>query len=464
MLGKYNKFIRILYLGGDILLLNISFFLGHFIVVNDFIDINEQYLFLIVLANLLWLLLANYSNNFTMRRLLRYDLTLISIIKMYALHSLMIVTFTFAMKDAVYTRSQLFWTLIIFLGLIVFWRSLMFVLIKRYRWSGFNFRNAVIIGTGTIGQRLYKHITTDHSLGFRVLAFFDNVAPLKPGENEHVHFGGINTFAEFLDNNDVDEVFFALPLTRTKEIQQVLSLAENKGIRFKLVPDFRGISNRMVNIQFYDNLPIVTIREEPLENVFNRLLKRGFDVAFSLGVILLLFPFIFPVIIAMIKLSSPGPIFFKQLRTGRGNSRFYCYKFRTMKVNTDSDKKQATANDTRVTKIGRILRKTNLDELPQFFNVLFGQMSIVGPRPHMIKHNEDYAKIIGPYNVRHFVKPGITGWAQVNGFRGVTDTRKKIRKRVQYDVWYIENWSFILDIQIIFMTVFNMAKGDKNAV
>jgi len=178
---------------------------------------------------------------------------------------------------------------------------------------------------------------------------------------------------------------------------------------------------------------------------------------------LLIAPWLLPIIMLLVKLSSKGPVFFKQQRTGLGNTSFWCYKFRTMKVNTNSDRTQATKNDKRITRIGSFLRKSNLDELPQIFNVLKGEMSIVGPRPHMLKHTEEYSAQIDNYLVRHFAKPGITGWAQVNGCRGETTELEQMEDRIDYDIWYIENWSLLLDLKIIFMTAFNMFKGDKNA-
>lgn len=165
----------------------------------------------------------------------------------------------------------------------------------------------------------------------------------------------------------------------------------------------------------------------------------------------------------VIKLTSPGPVFFKQERTGLRGEPFMCYKFRTMRVNRESDTMQATRNDPRKTKFGNFLRKSNIDELPQFFNVWKGEMSIVGPRPHMIKHTEAYSALIDKYMLRHTIKPGITGWAQVNGYRGQTDELWKMEKRVEYDVWYAENWNFMLDMKIIFLTVVNMFKGEQNA-
>ena len=208
---------------------------------------------------------------------------------------------------------------------------------------------------------------------------------------------------------------------------------------------------------------LMTIRREPLQAEYNRVLKRVFDIFFSLAILLTIFPILYIVVGILIKLSSPGPILFTQKRTGLYGQDFMCYKFRTMKVNEDTDLLQAVKNDPRKTKIGDFLRRTNLDEFPQFINVLLGNMSVVGPRPHMLKHTNQYSVLIDKYMVRHLVKPGVTGWAQVTGYRGETKTLEQMEGRVKRDVWYIENWTFFLDIKIIVVTVLNMFKGEKNA-
>jgi putative colanic acid biosynthesis UDP-glucose lipid carrier transferase len=245
-------------------------------------------------------------------------------------------------------------------------------------------------------------------------------------------------------------------------IKDLADFCDDNFIYFKIAPDFRGLVQKKVNIDFYENIPIMTFRREPLGIYFNRVVKRSFDIAFSLMVICFIFPFVIPVIAFLIKLESKGPVFFKQLRPGKKNKLFECYKFRTMRVNNQTEL-QATKADPRVTKVGKFLRKTSMDELPQFFNVLLGDMSVVGPRPNLITQLEEYSKIIDKYAVRHFVSPGITGYAQVNGYRGETKQVQLMQKRVEYDVMYMENWSFFLDLKIIFLTVWNMIKGEENA-
>ena len=211
------------------------------------------------------------------------------------------------------------------------------------------------------------------------------------------------------------------------------------------------------------NVPYLSFYNEPLALFENRVVKRLFDIAVSLTFLCTLFPIILIIVAIVTKATMPGPIFFRQKRTGLNGQDFYCLKFRSMKVNDDADTLQATKDDPRKTKWGDIMRKTNIDELPQFINVLLGQMSIVGPRPHMVKQTNDYSKIIDDYMVRHYVKPGITGWSQVTGYRGETKRLSQMEGRVRGDIWYLEHWSIWLDIYIMYKTVANAVAGDKNA-
>lgn len=213
----------------------------------------------------------------------------------------------------------------------------------------------------------------------------------------------------------------------------------------------------------FEGIPILSFRNLPLDDIFNRVLKRLFDVLFSGLVMVFVLSWLFPILSLIILITSRGPVFFKQMRTGKGGKNFWCYKFRSMYVNEHSDNIQAKRGDARITPIGKFIRKTSLDEFPQFINVFLGNMSIVGPRPHMLKHTEEYSQMISKYMVRHFVKPGITGLAQIKGYRGETTDNKKMQGRVKMDIFYIENWQFILDIKIIFLTVLNIFKGEENA-
>jgi len=239
--------------------------------------------------------------------------------------------------------------------------------------------------------------------------------------------------------------------------------AEKQCVKLKVVPDLNSVIAAHFQIRYMNDFPVLSLRQEPLENLHNRFKKRLFDIVFSSLVIILILSWLYPLIALLIKLQSPGPVLFKQKRSGRNNKPFTCYKFRSMRVNKDSEKVQATKNDSRITPIGNFLRRSSLDELPQFFNVLKGEMSVVGPRPHMLAHTEQYRTIIDQFMVRHFLKPGITGWAQVSGFRGETKEVEQMEKRIQKDIWYLENWSLMLDIRIIYLTLYQVIRGDEKA-
>ena len=348
-------------------------------------------------------------------------------------------------------------------ALILFslWRVLIRLLVKTYRRRGYNAKNVIIIGAGKNGMELYHVMKTDLSYGFNVLGFFDDNPILKDVLPNYL--GTIDHIQYFINHNVIDEIYCTIPGASSEKISELLNLAEKHMIRFYIIPEFyRNIKKSMV-LNILDTIPLLIIRTEPLQLPYNRYLKRCFDLAFSISVLLFVFPFIYLVAGVLIKISSKGPILFKQKRNGQYGKIFDCYKFRTMRINEEADQIQAVKGDPRTTKIGSFLRRTNLDEFPQFISVLKGDMSVVGPRPHMLKHTEQYSRLIDKYMVRHLVKPGITGWAQITGYRGETRTLEQMEGRVKRDVWYIENWSFFLDLKIIVVTIINMFKGESNA-
>lgn len=341
------------------------------------------------------------------------------------------------------------------------WRVFVRMLLKFYRRKGYNFKRVVIVGAGKNGMELYRAMRDDISSGFNILGFFDDNLVLK--EVLPNYLGTTDKVEEYAIAKEIDEIYCTLPGTNDEKILRMLNFAEKRMIRFYIVPEFyRNVKKSMV-MEFLESVPLLTIRKEPLQEIYNRALKRLFDLVFSLVVLCTVFPVLYVVVGILIKRSSPGPVFFKQKRTGLYGHDFECYKFRTMRVNNQADTMQAVKDDPRKTKIGDFLRRTNLDEFPQFINVFKGDMSVVGPRPHMLKHTEQYSALIDKYMVRHLVKPGVTGWAQVTGYRGETKTLEQMEGRVKRDVWYIENWTFLLDLKIIVVTLVNMFKGDKNA-
>jgi Undecaprenyl-phosphate glucose phosphotransferase len=258
-------------------------------------------------------------------------------------------------------------------------------------------------------------------------------------------------------------VYCCLPYVDYKNIRELIDFGDESLVKIKLLTDFRGFSSKGVALQRYDHIPILSVTSTPLDDWKNRVLKRTFDIVFSFLVIVCVFSWLFPLIAILIKLESKGPVFFKQKRTGQDNKDFYCYKFRSMSVNDEADAVQAKRNDSRITKFGNFLRKSSIDELPQFFNVFVGNMSVIGPRPHMLKHTEEYSRKVEKFMARHFVKPGITGLAQAKGFRGETTHLHQMRNRVKLDRFYVENWSLFLDMKILGLTTITMLKGDDNA-
>lgn len=341
------------------------------------------------------------------------------------------------------------------------WRVFVRMLLKFYRRKGYNFKRVVIVGAGKNGMELYRAMRDDISSGFNILGFFDDNLALK--DILPSYLGTTDKVEEFAIAKDIDEIYCTLPETNDEKILQMLNFAEKQMIRFYIVPEFYRYVKKSMVMEFLESVPLLTIRREPLQAFYNRALKRSFDLVFSSVVLCTIFPILYVLIGFLIKRSSPGPIFFKQKRTGLYGHDFECYKFRTMRVNDQADTMQAVKDDPRKTKIGDFLRRTNLDEFPQFINVFKGDMSVVGPRPHMLKHTEQYSALIDKYMVRHLVKPGVTGWAQVTGYRGETKTLEQMEGRVKRDVWYIENWTFFLDLKIIVVTLVNMFRGDKNA-
>ncbi len=459
--GYSNLTHRLLILG-DLVFLNLSFLLAYIVRFqeNPAHHVHDHFLTLLFVCNLAWIVNVYFFNIYAISRVSKWDSIIWNIIKAVVFHALTISFFVLSIKG--YYYSRLFF--VINYGILIFflfsWRAAFVIYIKKIRKTGYNTRNVIIVGANKASFKIYNYFLQDKSQGFYLKAVFTDAID---APNAKANILPESTLLEYLKQEKVDEMYCALPLSEVTKIRELMSYAENHLIRFRYVPDFRALLYKKVDIEFYGEVPVLSVRKEPLENVNKRFSKRTFDIVFSLGVILFIMPILLPIVAILIKLQSKGPVFFKQLRSGRDNNVFYCYKFRTMVVNQNSDAVQATKNDSRVTPIGKFLRKTNLDEFPQFFNVLKGEMSIIGPRPHMVKHTEEFQESVDKFMVRHFVKPGITGWAQVNGFRGTTETPQKIIKRARYDVWYIENWSMQLDVKIVFLTVFNMLKGEKNA-
>ncbi|WP_342647802.1 undecaprenyl-phosphate glucose phosphotransferase [Mucilaginibacter sp. CSA2-8R] len=464
MSHRYATFIKAINLSADYIILNVSMIIAYLIVDKSYIAwiANKNYLPIVLVFNLIWLLSANVTRLY--EHVLNKDSikTYRGVFKTYLLFvSLICFTVLIIIGTKAYfiTRQYLFYALALFGFLLGTWKLIFLAIRRSDRALLTDFRQAVIVGGGRIGKDLYNFVTQNPERGYLIKGIFDDTAV---GVEQSLYLGGVNQCISYVKENRIDEIFCTLPNTEAEKIERLMLDADKNLIRFKLIPEFY-YTHKPTFVQNFGHIPVISIRPEPLENMLNRFIKRVFDIGFSLFVILFVFSWLFPILAILIKTSSPGPIFFVQTRSGRDNEPFKCFKFRSMRVNNDSDSKQATKDDVRKTKVGAFLRRTNLDELPQFFNVILGNMTIVGPRPHMLKHTEEYSKLIDQFMVRHFLKPGITGWAQVNGLRGETKTTEDMLQRVEADVWYLENWSFLLDLKIIFLTFYGTFKGDKNA-
>ncbi len=332
-----------------------------------------------------------------------------------------------------------------------------------YRSNKNHFHHVILVGSTDDNLELFHELTDDALTTYKIHGYFDN-APNPEFPPSCPYLGKPEEVVGYLEkHSQVRQLFCCLPLRLRDIIAPIIDYCANHLVRFYSVPDFHNYLQYNAYLQMYGSVPVLSLLRNPLDLYKNRFVKRAFDIAFSLLVLCTLFPVIFVIVATITKITMPGPIFFRQKRNGLNDKEFYCYKFRSMRVNKDSDILQATKNDPRKTKWGGILRKTSIDELPQFINVLLGDMSIVGPRPHMLKHTKEYSRLISEYMIRHFVKPGITGWSQVTGFRGETKELSQMEGRVKGDIWYIKHWSFRLDLYIIFKTIVNAFKGEKNA-
>ncbi|MDQ1141159.1 exopolysaccharide biosynthesis polyprenyl glycosylphosphotransferase [Pedobacter agri] len=347
-------------------------------------------------------------------------------------------------------------------------RLMIYISEKYYLKMDFFKKNIAIIGDHELGRRLEKFFLKN-KLTVNFAGSFSDLNEVVMVDEKPVD--NLRSSIKYAIENDLDEVYTTVFPKQSPALDQVLALAEQHCVRIRFVTSFihyqrdqeafSRANYRLSN--YYDGIPILVNRKEPLTKLRNRIVKRCFDIVFSLAVILFVLSWLFPIIMILILIESRGNPIFSQLRSGRDNEPFYCFKFRSMRINADSNTQQATRNDPRVTKIGSFIRKSSIDELPQFFNVLFGQMSVVGPRPHMLKHTEEYRQIVDQYMVRQFLKPGITGQAQVNGFRGETKVPGQMEGRVKHDISYMENWNLLLDVKIIYKTITNALGGEDNA-
>jgi putative colanic acid biosynthesis UDP-glucose lipid carrier transferase len=341
---------------------------------------------------------------------------------------------------------------------LTLFKFLSFYGLKLYRKEGKNYRNVVIIGQDETSNTVAKYFLNKDDLGYKYHGFFSDEL-----RTNKYFLGTLTDSFEYIIKNNIDEIYCTISTLNKDEVKEFTKFANTHSRVIKLIPNSNELYSKNLNAEYYNNTLVLNVKKLPLDIVDNRIFKRTFDITFSLFIIIFFMSWLAPVLWIFIKLESRGPALFKQDREGLGGYHFTCYKFRSMKQNAVSDLIHAKKNDNRVTTVGSFMRKTSLDELPQFFNVLLGDMSVVGPRPHMSILSVEYQKEIDNYMERHAVKPGITGLAQISGYRGEVKEKSDIKNRIRFDIFYIENWSFLLDIKIIMQTAFNIFKGEEKA-
>ncbi|RKZ00594.1 MAG: undecaprenyl-phosphate glucose phosphotransferase [Ignavibacteriae bacterium] len=453
----------------DLLMLTTAFIASAIIAQSWEILVDRDYMFFLLIGlNLLWIMSSNTTGFYDDFYSRNFPIQFVNILKSTTTQVVAAIVFIFLAREDLFTRYFIVYYALILIAVISFRVILFRKGLKALRKRGKNIRNLLVIGDENIAENIKSMVEGNPDFGYN---FVGSIS----GKDSIIEIDEANEtkqrLVKILLSEKVEEVVIALAANSSHMLDEIIKICNRKAVKTHIIPDyFHYISNRF-QLSTFGDFPIITLRREPLEEVQKRIIKRSFDIFFSIAVIIFILSWLYPIIFILSKLTSPGPVFFIQDRIGNRNENFNCYKFRTMKVEEESESltvKPVIVDDPRVTRIGKFLRKSNLDELPQFLNVLKGDMSAIGPRPHAIPYDKKYGKVVDEIRLRHNVKPGITGWAQVHGLRGdVVDeeeNRKRTAKRIQYDLWYIENWTFTLDIQIILITIWQMIRGKTRAV
>jgi putative colanic acid biosynthesis UDP-glucose lipid carrier transferase len=448
--GRYSKYIRPISIFFDLLVITI-------LCLFFFKELNLNSLYYLVYQTLVWAIIAFLIQFYSIYRFTTPVEIASKILKQGVLFLLVIIAFFPFSKTVLFSGKAIAYFMVTSFILITIFKFLLFYYLKKYRViTGSNYRSAIIIGYTPESIRLKQLFETRVDYGYRFLGFFSDKK-----SNSNIK-GKLENIKSYVLDNEVDEIYCSLNEITNEQLKDLVDFADENRKTIKFIPDTKEIFSKNLKIDYYEMFPVLSLQKTTLHDPITKVFKRVFDILFSLIVIFGLLSWLVPLLAILIKLESRGPIFFKQGRPGIDEKEFFCYKFRSMHINKTTEK-EASKNDPRVTKIGRFMRKTSIDEMPQFLNVLLGEMSVVGPRPHLWSQNKTYGNRINKYMMRHYVKPGITGLAQVRGFRGEIETDEDMINRIKYDVFYIENWSIILDIKIIVQTVFNIFKGEEKA-
>ena len=407
-----------------------------------------------VLISIAWFTSAIYLGFYEVYRYTKVIAILNCALKQFILFSLFCLALELFYSDFYFQKRVVFFVFVSIV-LILFFKLSIYYFLRKFRvLYGGNSRSVDLLGNDININSLKTFFSENQDYGYKIIKVFT----LETHKKER-----IEECLSFALKSKADEIYCAMADLSDSQISDIIYFADNNLKTLKFIPSEKQILSRTAKFEYYDYIPVISLRNILQDETWNKVIKRGFDLVFSSIIIMGVMSWLIPILAIIIKLNSKGPVFFVQKRNGLNYKEFNCYKFRSMEVNDKADLDLSSKNDVRITKVGKFIRKTSIDELPQFFNVLLGDMSVVGPRPHMVSVANLYATKVDKFMVRHFVKPGITGLAQTKGFRGEVETDEDIINRVKYDIFYMENWSILLDIKIIFNTIFNAFKGDKKA-
>ncbi len=432
-----------------------SIFIFFFISRNESLKYHKetwyQNIFSLILLFLFWVLLSGRTKIYNIPRNLTYTLFLERLL-IHFLFFILGVLLIGKVSNNVFFNSDIYWLSFYLFAFIFLAKSLIYFAIKYFRSLGINYRNVMFLGNSDSTEILKNIFEDRRDYGYRIFEYKN--AEIRTDE-----------LVSFWKKNGIHTLFLSTENSYDENTEtEIFKLAEESKVHISLIPSITQSDFFLYDLGYIQTQPILNQARYPLDYYSNFLMKRTFDLFFSLIVLVFICSWVFPIIALLIKTTSKGPVFFLQKRYGFHEEVFSCFKFRTMVVNDESATKTTSANDSRITKVGKFLRKTSLDELPQFINVLKGEMSVVGPRPHMLAVDNYYKPKIGRYSLRSMVSPGITGLAQVSGLRGdFGDVEVEMKKRVLADAFYVRNWSFVLDLVIVLKTVLLVIVGDKNA-
>lgn len=448
MRHKKSLSARTLIILTDLLVINVIVY-----AISDKEYLNFSFLFYI---SIFWLLISYYTKFYKVYRYTQSSMLFSLLLSQFFIFLLAYLSYFTIFKESEIIDNQIliFSLILIFIS---FFKIFIFFLRRKYRTEGNNYRNVVYFGELCSSKKLENLFHFKNNFGYRYIGFFSS----KVFESQK-YLGPIKTSFKYIEENDIDELYCDSSEISSSMLIKISKFAQEKDLELRVMPENNAIYSKEFVLEYFGTVPILKPKPLPFEKIETHILKRILDIFCSAFVCIFILTWMLPLLWIVIRLDSKGPLLFKQKREGINGTQFLCYKLRSMTVNNDADVVSASKNDKRITKAGAFLRKTSLDEFPQFFNVLLGDMSIVGPRPHMNFHTKKFINEVDNYLLRNSVKPGITGLAQISGYRGEVIKKSDIKNRVRLDIFYIENWSFFLDIKIIAQTFFSVfIKEDK---